>query len=362
MSVKKTNPSWIKWFLILILVFGWSCQTSQEEAQKDMKIAVQLASVEHREMAEPLHTFGRLSSPEEIKLSFKIGGIIERILVSEGQRVEKGQVLARLNLSEIQAQVQQAKSVAEKAQRDFARVDDLYKDRAATLEQQQNVQTALQVAQAQLDAAEFNLRHAEIRAPSKGKILKKLMEENELTGSGIPLFIFASTERDWIVRVGVSDRDLVRIRIEDPATVHFDPYPDIIFEGKVAEIVEAADPWTGTFEVEVRIESGGENLVSGFVAEVDIIPSSKKEYAVIPVDALLEADQNTGFVFTIDRDTMTAKRIPITIGFLFGESIAVESGLEDIEQVVTAGASYLTDGAQVRLSEDQISSPTTNSL
>ena len=359
MTNKKNILSAINVSLVLVLILSTSCRSPEEDIQKDLRISVLLAPVEQRELAEPLRTFGRLAAPREIKLSFKIGGIIEEILVSEGQRVQKGQVLARLNLSEIGSQVQQARSVFDKAQRVFKRVDNLYQEKAATLEQHQNVQTALQVAQAQLDMAEFNLRYAEIRAPTNGKILKKLMEENEMTGPGIPLFFFASTERGWIVRAGVSDRDLVRIRINDPSTIRFDPYPDTIFEGRVAEIVEAADPWTGTFEVEVSIDAQGKRLVSGFVAEVDIFPSSKTSYAVIPVDALVEADKNRGYVYTVDEETKTAKRIPVIVGFLFGESVAVESGLEEIEKVVTVGVPYLTDGIEVRVSKEQ--SPTSKS-
>lgn len=359
MTNKKKIRSGTSLSLVVIILLSTTCRPPEEDAQKDLRISVLLAPVEQRELAEPLHTFGRLSSPREIKLSFKIGGVIEQILVSEGQRVEKDQVLARLNLSEIESQVQQARSIFDKAQRDFKRVDNLYLEKAATLEQHQNVQTALQVAQAQLETAEFNLRYAVIRAPSNGKILKKLMEENEMTGPGMPLFFFASTDMDWIVRVGVSDRDLVRIRINDPSTIRFDPYPDTIFEGLVAEIVEAADPWTGTFEVEVSIDAQGKRLVSGFVAEVDIFPSSKTSYSVIPVDALVEADKNRGFVYTVDEETKTARRIPVIIGFLFGESVAVESGLEKIEKVVAVGAPYLTDGTEVRILKEQ--SPTSKS-
>lgn len=349
----KKNVLWVMGGpLAAILFLCGSCRAPEEDVQKNLRIPVRLAPVEFRELAEPLRTFGRLVSPMEVKLSFKIGGIIEQILVSEGQRVEKGQLLARLNLSEIESQVQQARSVFDKSQRDFKRVENLFEEKAATLEQLQNMQTALQVAKAQLDAAEFNLRHAEIRAPSSGKILKKMMEESELTGPGMPLFYFASTESGWLVRAGVSDRDLVRIRHGDPAVIRFDPYPNTVFEGRVTEIVEAADPWTGTFEVEAAIDAQGKMLVSGFVAQIDIFPSAKKKYAVIPVDALVEADRINGHVFIVDNKTMTARRIPVSVAFMIGENAAVESGLENVEQVVTVGAVYLTDGTEVSVSKN----------
>lgn len=353
MKNKTTSILAVSLSFLLISVLCLNCRPQETESQKDLRVSVQLAPVEFKELAEPLHTYGRLSSPKEIKLSFKIGGIIEQILTSEGEKVEKGQVLARLKLAEIEAQVQQARSAFDKAQRDFTRVGNLYREKAATLEQHQNVQTALQVARSQLQAAEFNLRYSVIRAPSQGKILKQLMEESELVGPGIPVFFFASTDKDWIVRAGVSDRDLVRLRMNDPATIRFDAYPNTVFKGRVSEIVEAADPLTGTFEVEVKINAGEKNLVSGFVADVDISPSSKHLYAVIPIDALAEADRDQGFVYTVDPKTKTAKRLLVSIGFLFGDFLAVKTGLEGAQNVVTVGASYLSDGTEVRISEEQ---------
>ena len=104
----------------------------------------------------PVICSGKLSAKSEAKLSFKIGGIIDRIFVSEGSSVSKGQLLARLNLSEIQAKVDQASLAMEKAQRDYDRVKSLYEDSVATLEQFQDVTTQLDLAIANLKISKFN--------------------------------------------------------------------------------------------------------------------------------------------------------------------------------------------------------------
>ena len=336
-----------------LLIFSAGCRPREEEITREMEIPVRLVSVEGKEMAREVHTYGRASSKKEIKLSFKTSGIIQDIFVDEGQLVKSGQLLAQLDLSEIESQVKQAQSAFEKAQRDQERVANLYSEKAATLEQFQNIQTAFQVAESRLVAAKFNLRHSKIHAPARGRILKRLVEENEIVGAGMPVFFFASAEKDWIVRVGVSDRDLVRLRLRDPAVVTFDAYAGEKFEAYVAEIVESADPMTGTYEVELRISPGDKRLVSGFVAKVDIFPTAKKFYSIIPVNALVEAEGNRGFVFTVDRNTLVARRIPVRIGFLFAEKVAVESGLEKVQEVVTEGALYLGEGKEVIVMEER---------
>lgn len=340
----------------VLLMSGINCREEAEQIQRTEVVYVKTARVERKEMSKNVRTFGRISSKKEIKLSFKINGIIRNIYADEGKAVKKGELLARLDLSEIESQAQQARSGFEKAKRDLERADNLYKEKAVTLEQLQNIQTAHQVAESQLEVAEFNLRYAEIHAPSQGQILRRLMEENEMVSAGMPIFFFASTERDWIVRAGVSDRDLVRLSLGDPAVVRFDAYPEEQFQAHVSEIVESADPMTGTYEVELKVEAADKKLVSGFVAQVDISPSSKKTYTIIPIEAMVEAEGRQAFVFTVDESTNRAKRIPMTIGFLFEDKVAVASGLEDIMFVVTEGASYLIEGIQVEIVESEKSS------
>ena len=340
--------------ILLALVLVWSlinCRQEEAQPKKAEVVYVKTALVEQKEMSQSIHTHGRISSKKEIKLSFKINGIIRTIYVDEGEAVKKGQLLARLDLSEIESQVQQARSAFEKVQRDLKRAENLHKDKAVTLEQLQNMRTAHKMAESQLKAAEFNLRYAEIHAPTKGRILRRLMEENEMVSAGMPIFFFASTERDWIVRTGVSDRDLVRLRLNDPAVLQFDAYPGETFQAHVSEIAESSDPLTGTYEIELKVDAMDKKLVSGFVAQVDISPSSKEMYATIPIEAMVEADGRQGFVYTVDMSRNRAIRIPIRIGFLFEDKVAVTSGLENIKYVVTEGAPYLIEGTQVKIVE-----------
>lgn len=332
----------------MFLFLGSSCCKKTEKEKETSRIPVQIIMVEQIKMAKKIHTFGRLSSEKEIKLSFKTGGIIKKIYVDEGHKVKKGQILASLDLSESKAQVNQVQSAFLKAERDLNRVEQLYKEKAATLEQYQDVKTSFNIAESRLKIAEFNLRFSEIHAPVDGTILKRLMEEDELAAAGYPVFLLAATGNDWIVRAGISDKDLVRIQMMDPATIEFDAYPGIKFQAVVTEIAESSDPRSGTYEIELKLEPSGKKMATGFVAEIDIIPSQKETYPVIPIDALVEAEGNRGYVYTIKNNTH-ALRLPIEIAFVFENKIAVSSGLEGIETVVTEGAPYLQDGIEVKI-------------
>ena len=310
-----------------------------------------VSSIEQRDQPLPIRTSGRLSSKAEVRLSFKIGGIVERLYVDEGRAVRKGGVLARLNLAEIDAQVVQATSALDKAKRDFDRVESLFKDSVATLEQYQDAQTGLDIAEANVRIAEFNRKHAEIKAPASGRILKRMAEQDELVSPGQPVFVFGSSQTGWVARVGLADRDIVKLALGDSAKLVFDAYPEQVFDGWVTEVADAADPMSGTFEVEVAIEDPEKLLKSGFIARVDLFPTKGESYFYIPVEALVEGNGREGIVYVYDEATQEAKKIAIQIGKLLESEIAVSDGLEDYDKVVTDGAAFLRADGPVQVLE-----------
>lgn len=346
-----------RWYSVMaalvIPLLVWLAYTlradQQVRAEEEPATLVQTMPVLVEARAFPLHTSGKLASKTEIKLSFKTGGIVQRILVDEGRSVRKGQLLAQLNLAEIEAQVKQARSAWEKAERDVQRAQNLFADSVITLAQLQDARTALEVAAADLRIAEFNLKHSRIYAPSNGRILRRFVEQNELVGQGVPVLFFASTENDWILRVSVTDRDVLRLQPGDSASVVFDAYPERRFAGAIAEIGETADPATGTFEVEVRVDAGEMRLISGFFAKADLFPSARKPYAIVPIEALYMGDGNHGYVFALDPTGKHAVKRAIKIARILDAELAVSGGLDGVQEVITAGVAYLTDGAPVRL-------------
>ncbi len=346
--MKKIRFNHILLAVVIITILITGCKAKKQEQPRQNVVPVKTAAVKLEELSIPVHTSGRLYPKAMIKLSFKVGGLIDRLYVDEGDTVKKRQLLAALDLSEINARFNQAKNGFIKAQRDLKRAENLYKDRAATLEQMQNAKTAFEVAESNLKIAAFNLEHSHIKAPSKGKILKRFSETGEMTGPGSPIFLFGSTENRWVVKAGVSERDIVRINLRDRASVQFDAYPGKQFQAVVTEISESMDPASGTFEVEMAVENEGLKLAAGFVARVRIVPSVKDSYFVIPVDSIVEGEGSEGIVFTVKEDK--AVKIKIKVAHIFPKTVAVRSGLENIKIVVTSGAAYLTDSSPVKVS------------
>lgn len=331
-----------------LLVWVAGCQKDKPVALHDQALPVALASIENKKLAKPVVISGILTSNSDAKLSFKIGGIIDAFYVREGDRVKAGQVLAALKMDEIEAQVAQAKSGFEKAERDYNRAKNLYEDSVATLEQFQNAETGLDVARANLKIARFNADHAKIVAPANGRVLVQLAEANEMIGPGHPIFMFASGQNAWAIKAGVPDREVVRLSVGDSATATFDVLKGQSFSARITEIAGGPDPMNGTYEVTLVLDDGCDVFYNGFVAQISIFPSKYEEEAVIPFEALVDAQGMQGFVFTPGPDS-TARKIPVSIDFLTDDFVAVRAGLDDVSHVITEGASYLNDGQRIRV-------------
>lgn len=311
-------------------------------------VSVRTAPVQKRVVTRPIAATGTFGPKDEIALSFKIGGIVARVAVDAGARVREGQLLASLDLQEIDAALAKARTAADKADRDLGRARRLYADSVATLAQLQDAETAATVAHADLDAAAFNRAHAVIVAPADGVILRRSVEPGENVGPGMPALVLGSRARGAVLRVGLSDRDVVRVAVGDTAAVRFDALPGRSFRGRVSEIGASASPGTGTYRVEISLHDA-HDLVAGMVGNAEIYPAAAAPMVMVPVEAVLEADGSQATVYALSPDGTRALRRRVKVAFLDGDRVGIVSGLDGVASVITDGAAWVEDGGAVRV-------------
>lgn len=338
------------WIPVLSAFVLSSCTGNKEkESKNEQVIAVQVEAIKETTAVSSVYCSGVLSSKRISKLSFKTGGIINRFYVDEGSAVKKGQLLATLDLTEIAAQVQQTRLAFEKAERDYLRAKNLYADTVITLEQLQNATSAYQSALETKNIAEFNQQYSQIKAPKDGVVISKLAEENELAGSGVPVLVFSESGRDeWVLKAGVSDKDVVALKNGDEAVVAFDAFPGE-FKGEVTRLSEMADAASGTFEVEITVNPGQVKFINGLVASAKIFSSSARTVTLLPPGAVTEANGKNGYVYLINPGKERATKVPVTISHIQNNAIAVYESLDKIGMVVTKGAAYLENGSKVSI-------------
>ena len=306
--------------------------------------------------ADSVHATGTFGSRDEIPLAFKIGGIVSRVLVDEGATVQRGQLRASLDLREITAAVGKAQVGFDKAQRDQARVQRLAADSVATLAQLQDATSALEAARSDLVTATVNREYATIVAPEGGIVLQRMVTAGSNVSPGTPIMLLGGTRRGRVLRVGLPDRDALRVQLGDAATVHFDALSGRTFTGRVQLVGRSADPRTGTYAVEITV-NGADALPSGLVGSVTIATRHStgggKRGASVSVDALLEADRDSATVYVVEASReapgdLIAQPRRVRVNGVSGDRALIE-GLAPDARVVTRGAPYVTAGARVRI-------------
>ncbi len=317
-------------------------------AEQDSSVPVEIVTAHYSNYAKAVRISGLLENKSEQSLGFKIPGLVSKVYVDEGQFVKKGQLLAVLDLEEIDAEVAKAKSVLANAQRNLERFQSLQGQNALSMDQVQSAQTRVDVANSDLTVAKFNHRHAVIKAPESGRILNRALEPNELVQAGQPVFVFAPKKTGWVLRTGIIDKDIVRTQLGDKAELYFDAYPNQQFKATVSEVAGRADAKTQTFEIELRLTATDKNLLAGFVGHGRVYPAQRESLVLLPLTALLRADGKQAEVYILDESDEAHLRL-IDVAFIEGSRMAVRSGIQEGDRIVTQGAPYLSEGRSVAI-------------
>ena len=313
-------------------------------------IAVKTAPVKSNDAPAVITATGLITTANEARYAFKIGGVVEKIYVSEGQFFKRGQLLATLKLTEIDAQLSQASLALEKTKRDYKRAENLYKDSVATLEQLQNAKTGVDIAGKTVDAVAFNKKFAYIYAEADGFVTKKISNEGEVVAPGYPVFAIneSSGNNDWTLKLGVTDKEWAAIAIGKKASVTIDAFPGKTFSATVFRKSQAADQSSGSFQVELMLAMDSNKPAIGMFAKATINTDGLMRFSAIPYDALIEADGNKAFVFVPDGKTKV-KRMPVIIESFDNGQVFIKSGLENINEVIVSNSAFLNEKSIINI-------------
>lgn len=337
----------------MAFMFLTSCGKKEqvtEETNTVEVVAVKTASISAYNVPEVITATGLITTANEARYSFKIGGIVEKIYVNEGQFFRKGQLLATLKLTEIDAQLSQASLAQQKAKRDYTRASNLYKDSVATLEQLQNAQTGVDIASKTIEAIAFNKKYAYIYAEADGFVTKKIANEGEVIAAGYPVFAIneSSGSNDWTLKLGVTDKEWAAINFGQSAEVTIDAFSGRTFDATVFRKSQAADPNSGSFQVELKLVLNGAKPAIGMFAKATLRTNAQKSYPSIPYDALIEADGNNAFVFVPDGATKV-KRVPVIIESFDNKQAYIKSGLENYNEIIVSNSAFLNEKSTINI-------------
>ncbi|MDI9882631.1 efflux RND transporter periplasmic adaptor subunit [Flectobacillus longus] len=311
-------------------------------------LAVKVLAVSSLDLSGNINATGLVSTEHEAKYSFKIGGVISRILVEEGQSFKKGQLLAVLNATEIAAGLGQSTLSVEKAQRDYDRAVNLYRDSVYTKEQLQNTKTMLDIAKKGRESVSFNEQYSKIYAAADGFVAKRMASEGEVVGAGYPVLVIneAKQNEGYLLRIGLTDREWASVSVGQKATVTLDGYPDRQIDAYVLRKSQTSD--AASFQVELKLKLNNIRPAVGMFGKAQIAAGRAQHVISIPYDALVEVDGNTGYAFIL-KGARKVSKVPVEILSFDNKTVYLKDGLKATDQVVISNSAYLSEESIIKV-------------
>lgn len=329
--------------VILVLVFTavvagcegiGNADEKRDDAKTDLSTAVQVMRVAPRTIREKRKITGDAAPWEVVPLSFTVGGRIAAVFFEEGDRVEKGQLLAMLDSKDYRLMRDLARAQVKALDPHLKRAEQLKDQEAVTQAQLDELMSKMEVAQIQRSQAESQLSYARLKAPVEGVILKRMASPGDMTDASHPVGVVAGMKIMKVV-LPVSQQDLHLF--EDGKEVDIEaPGLEEKFIGKVYSVGYAADLSTRTFPVSLEVPNDDLRLRSGMVVEASVFGEGKTGI-FLPLDIIRRNLEDKPVALAVDTATGTASPRVLELGVVIGDRVEVISGVEAGEQIIVKG-------------------------
>lgn len=322
-------------------------------AVAEAAVVVALAEVIPAASGAELRISGTVRLKRETALGFNVPGRIAAISVLEGQQILKGQILARLDLTSLDANTATATAELARAEADYQRLNGLFEKGWVTAPRVETARAALEAARAGARQTRFDEELGVIRAAADGIILRRVFEPGQIVQPGQTVLIVGEKASGYVLRLPVADSDLQRLRLGQGASVHIDALRAAPIVATVSEIGARGDDATGTFRVELALPALI-GLRSGLIGEArlplavsTLADPASDALLSVPAAALFSARAGEGFVYVHDAAAGVVRLRQVSIGPVDDSAVAVMAGLASGEKVVISAPDRLRDGMAV---------------
>ncbi len=312
--------------------------------KEDTAVPVEVAKVARRPITASYSGTASLDAPGEAQVVSKASGIVLELLTEEGQRVHKGQVLARLDSEHQRLSVAQAEATVRKLESNYARSQKMVAAKLVSAEANDQIRYDLDNARAALNIAQLELSYASVTAPIAGVVAQRMVKQGNLVQLNAALFRIVDDSKLEAV-LNVPERELATMKAGLAVVMQVDAVGGKQFTGTIDRISPVVDAGSGTFRVVCAFPGDG-GLKSGMFGRIGIVYDKRTDALTVPRVALLE-DEGEPAVYAV-RDGK-AVRVSLKLGYIDGELAEVRSGLNEGDSVVTAGKVAIRDGAKVEV-------------
>ncbi|MCK9159750.1 MAG: efflux RND transporter periplasmic adaptor subunit [Bacteroidaceae bacterium] len=322
-----------------------SCFNGHKEEKIVEKIPVKSITVESAPIAQSDRYIGTIVESRSSTLSFEVPGNVKQVLVSEGDKVVKGQLLAILNKGNIANNYSATSSTLKQAQDTYDRMAILYKDKSISKIQYIDAETQRDKALAAESTAKKEMNDCRLYAPFSGIIGERLVEPGTNMMAGLPAFILLET-KTLKAKVSIPENEIGNIHLGTNAQVKISALNHLMLKGVVSQKGIIGNRLSHTYEIKITLISPSKEIMPGMLCDICLSSDTKPQAIVIPANSIQLYENNARYVWVINHNGRVHLR-QITVGSYSQDGVVVLNGLQSGERIVTEGFQKISEGSVV---------------
>ena len=320
-------------------------KSPEEEEDERPAVPVEAATVETGEIAAFYTGTASLEAEEEALVVAKTGGIAIEILAEEGQYVEEGQALVKLDDERLTLELSRTEAALVKLRQDYERNEELFQKSIISAVEYERIKSEYETQKAARDLAQLEVTYTTVRAPFSGIISERLIKKGNMVATHAPTFRL--TDFDPLLAVmHVPERELNKLRKGQRAELRLDALYGEVFTGAIKRISPIVDPTTGTFKVTIEVRNRSRQLKPGMFGRIRIVYDTRTDVLLVPKEAILAEDDESA-VYVV-RDSIAYRQV-VETGYSNDEHMEIISGIDAGDIIITTGQNSLRDSSKVEV-------------
>ncbi len=320
---------------------------SRDRESRPMPITA--LEVTPRTLSRQLSLSGRIRPRVTVDIAARTSGAVDRVLVDEGDAVARGDVLARLDMSEARAELGRSEAEEERARLDYERVAQLRERDVATATEYQTARADLRVAENTTELWRTRVDYGEIIAPRSAVVTTRHVEPGEAVQNQDVLFELAALD-ELVIRVGVPERDVVHLQQGQLLPVRIDAMPEALFEGRIRLISPMPRETSQLTPVEILLppDAYQSGVRPGFLARIQT-PVDRREGVLAVPSAAIGISRGERYLMRVEDGEL--EQIEVETGVTRGEWTEITQGIEAGDTILATNPLEARDGQSVRVVE-----------
>ncbi|MEJ2905901.1 efflux RND transporter periplasmic adaptor subunit [Pedobacter panaciterrae] len=311
-------------------------------------VAVRIANVDKKVVDLDFAANGNFVPKQELNFLSENAGRVSKIYVDEGDRVTKGQILARVDAEIINTDKETAEANYQNALRDEARYKSSYETGGVTQQQLDQAKLTTQNAKLRLQASQRKVSDANLKSPINGIINKRYIEVGAFVNTqGTQLFEIVDVSK-LKLRVNVNESQVANLKIGDKIDIKSSVFPTEKFNGKVTFIAAKADA-TLNFPIEIEVDNNTKNSLKAGMYGTAVFNFPKQAPSILIPRTSFVGSVSSNQVFMLDKSNNTSKIRKVVAGRILGDFVEILDGLNEGETVITSGQINLAEGTPVSI-------------